>query len=219
MEKIEIPTGCSFDNAIAILLNYQAQGKEVFTEFNDTILFSKDLTVDKAYVVHYGMTKKELLEKNIQQKSYNEIFLEKTQGKEQDEALTIILPEEVLLKKRTKEFIEEAKSYIFPDTIKDWKEFCNKYEYFFSGIFIKRLVTLMKYLHEGKTINELEDYLKTLTLNGYLINCICAALIRFSERGYEFFEAFYSTGIEEKEIESAGKYEMIMCRSLAKKEK
>lgn len=131
--------------------------------------------------------------------------------------LEVFIPNE--LDSTTIEAIEEAKKYIKPETLKIWEEFSKEYEFFYSGLFIKRLVTILRFLNEGKTLDGIEEYLKKLPLNKELINYICIALIRFSDCGSKFYERFYSLDIPEEENVIVNEYETAMCRSLTKKTK
>ena len=132
-------------------------------------------------------------------------------------SIEVLIPSE--LDSTTIEAIEEAKKYIKPETIKIWEEFSKEYEFFYSGLFIKRLVTILRFLHEGKTIEEIAEYLKKSPLNKELINYICIALIRFSDRGSEFYEKLYTIDIAEDNNEIVNEYETAMCRMLTKKTK
>jgi len=129
--------------------------------------------------------------------------------------IEVIIPSE--LDSTTIEAIEEGKNYIKPETLKIWEEFSKEYEFFYSGLFIKRLVTILRFLNEGKTIEGIAEYLKKLPLNKELINYICIALIRFSDRGSEFYEKLYIIGIPENENVIVNEHETAMCRLLTKK--
>jgi len=132
-------------------------------------------------------------------------------------SIEVLIPSE--LDSTTIEAIEEAKKHIKPETLKIWEEFSKEYEFFYSGLFIKRLVTILRFLHEGKTIEEIAEYLEKLPLNKELINYICIALIRFSDRGSEFYEKLYTIDIAEDNNEIVNEYETAMCRMLTKKTK
>lgn len=81
------------------------------------------------------------------------------------------------------------------------------------------MVTILRFLNEGKTIEEIAEYLNKLLLNKELINNICIALIRFSDRGSEFYEKLYTIDISEDNNEIVNEYETAMCRILTKKTK
>jgi len=120
---------------------------------------------------------------------------------------------------RTIEVIEKGKNYIKPETIEMWEEFCQEYQYFYSGLFIKRLVNILELLNAGSTIDQLVNYVHNQSLYKELINYICIALVRFSDRGVEFYERLYS---EERIADKNGLpylHETAMCRMLTKKDK
>lgn len=119
----------------------------------------------------------------------------------------------------TKEVIERGKMYIKPELVEKWEEFCQGYEYFYSGLFIKRLVNILELLNSGSTIDQLVNYVHNQSLYKELINYICIALVRFSDRGVEFYERLYS---EERIADKNGLpylNETAMCRMLTKKDK
>ena len=72
MEKeIKLVCGETIDEVVDMLLNEKKKGKEVYCDFNDTILHSKDMSSDReeainnAYIAITGYTRKEYYEKHF----------------------------------------------------------------------------------------------------------------------------------------------------------
>lgn len=130
-------------------------------------------------------------------------------------SIEVLIPNE--LDFSTKEAIEEAKDYIKPETLKEWEEFAKEYEYFYCGLFIKRLVNVLKLLNRGMTIEDLAIYLQNQPLYKELINYISIALIKFSIKGTEFYEKLYTFDISEDKNIRVKENETRMCRMLTKK--
>jgi len=114
--------------------------------------------------------------------------------------------------------IKKGKAYIKTGTLELWKSFCSEYKYFYSSLFIKRLVNILILLNDGLSLEEIEEYLNELPLHKELINYISIALIKFSDRGYEFYEKFYNLENSINKSVIIDESETIMCRKLIKKD-
>ena len=132
-----------------------------------------------------------------------------------DPSINMLVPHE--LSYTLEEVVEKGKKYIKSENFKLWEDFCGEYGYFYSGMFIKRLLNVLKLLHEGITMEEIEGYLVKLPLHSKLINYISIAVIRFSDRGLHFYEKFYNMEKQKDGNVVINKQENAMCRTLIKK--
>ena len=58
MEKIELREGTTLEEAALVLLSEKLKGNHVYCEFAGHKLFSDDITMDKAHLIVYGVTRK-----------------------------------------------------------------------------------------------------------------------------------------------------------------
>ncbi len=106
--------------------------------------------------------------------------------------------------------------FVKDDSIRLWQIFYKEHRFLFSGVYIKMLVRLMKYLYVGVTIEEIKEIIKNFEFNYTLMNGICVALLHFSDRGAEFFDEFYVLDIPEDLNEISLAIEKGITRSLTR---
>lgn len=171
--KIKVEFGEVLDNVVNRLIELRNNGKlNYYAVFSDVKLYSKDVTLDSAYLAVVGKTKAEY-EKSI---------------KERQEKVKELLAKAA--KRKLPECIEEGKKYIYQEKFEMWKEECVRYySESANNIFrIREALDLMKLLDEKKSLKEVANEMQKQGNIGIASAQVLNIVLKYSNDGPKFYK-------------------------------
>lgn len=165
--------GNRLDKVVEFLLSAKEKGNLICVEFNGVMLYSDTVTMDNAYIVVTGMTKKE------SDDAFNK-FIEDSEK------------EKLEYQRRVPELIEkwvkEGKKVLTEDKWKEWEETVPiRLNDLYRGMELKYCLDLVKKLNEG-TFEESKIMIESQNHSGLSYSLICSMIKEFSPKGKDFVE-------------------------------
>jgi hypothetical protein len=206
-KQIFLPLNYSLDDVVTVLLALKADGESVYVKFNGHKLYSKNITVNSAYLKVTGHTKTELLQEIEMMKKLAE---------------RATLEAKKIAIESTPSWIEKGKQLIYPERHQEWEEcVIDSASHDFYGADIESALEIMQAIENGTTVEEAG---KMYFDQGHLCGVapsIAEIIFRFSSKGPEFYETISGSEIspEFKKIIEEQKAENIRLAELHAQEK
>ena len=171
-EELKLDVGTDLEEAVNELLNLKKLGKKVFCEFNGVILDSETVTMDSAYLMLTGRTKKEI------------DLIEKNNEKERKllEAID-----------RIPEQIKRGRNLIYPNHFKEWAvDVTNGAIGSTNGKVIDNVLDIMEAISFNRPI---EAIVAIYDNQDYKVNkrwyktLVRTYVMKYSKNGFDFYEA------------------------------
>ena len=109
------------DTAIRVLTEYRDKGQSVYIDFNDHLLYSCDVTVERAYQEIYGMSREEVIQKEEEELMYYRDKRERKSKKEIQDLLKELIAigkenlDERIFCEQVLTILEKMKDFTFTD--------------------------------------------------------------------------------------------------------
>ncbi len=167
----------TLDEAVNILIAEREQGRDVFLIFNGHRLFSRNITMESAWLQVVGKTREEHLKE--QEELLNRVnFIVEKEKKESVENIP--------------KWIQQGSLIIYPEKLEAWKDLVNKIANgWFNGFDLMYALEVMKALDSGVDIDEVKTFLLKKNLDGKLYLSVLHIVLNFSKKGPEYFTWAY----------------------------
>lgn len=166
--------GCSLEDAVNALFEYNESGKYGYVDFNGTTIFSDSVTMDNAYKEVTGMTYvefQEMLKENERKARLAEkAFQEK-------------LPS--LVEKWT----EKGEEIFSGDRLELWKKIVPiRLNDLYHGMELGNCVDIVIALNDGCSLDDAKKIIESQDHSGMSFGLVCSMVKEFSDRGTEFVD-------------------------------
>ena len=171
-KEIDLWAGCTIEQVVRRLKDYNDKGVLVYCNFNEAILCSDTVTIEDAYIQVTGKTKAEF------NKQYEEWCKEyDRKEKEFKETIPSLIEEWI---KKGKEVLTEDKwgywAEIVPIRLGD----------LYHGMELGCCLDIVKILNDGETLEEAKEKINSQGHSGMSFGLVCTMVREFCERGEEF---------------------------------
>lgn len=174
-KEINIPAGYSLEQAVNILLDANKRKESVYCEFNGHILYSDDISMDKAYMEVLGKRKSNFeKEKNEWNEKYDR------EQKMLEERAIANIPN----------WIEEGNKLIFPERQAKWVDCVNaRVKDIYHGVELYNVLEIMNALENGSSMDEVKQIFEEQGHSYMSASLVRYLVFEFSSKGPEFWEA------------------------------
>lgn len=165
----------TLDEVIDLLMDLREKGEIVGCYFQGNRFNSGTITPDSAYKQVYGLTKKEYLQQQRKQRTWQEICAELEMA-------------EQAAKLRIPYWLEEGKKYIYPQKEAEWKRCVNiRADDLYAGLDLDYALEAMNALDKGKSFEEVAQLIEEQNHSGSSYRIVMSIIASFSKNGPEFY--------------------------------
>ena len=174
--EIELMAGSSIDEAVGKLIFEREAGHDCYISFNGIKLFSRDVTLDSAYLDVTGMTRDEFIEERERKRKEFEEFMER---------------EEKKAKERIPYWIKEGHKLFPKDKHEMWDEIVPvRAGDLYHGMELDNILEIQRLLteHEKGSYEEVRKFMDNQGHSGMSWSLVCALIKALCENGSELVE-------------------------------
>lgn len=166
--------GNTIEEAVKELWRYKNEGMLVYTDFNDTILYSDTVTMDNAYLKITGKTKAEF--DKAQQDWRDNYEREEREHKAQ-------------IPKLTEEWKQKGREILTEDKWNYWDKIVpTRLDDLYHGMELGNCLDIVKILNNGGSLEEAKQEIEKQGHSGMSWGLVRLMVKEFCERGKEFAE-------------------------------
>ena len=180
MKEIHFPASTSLEYAVKVLLEHKQKGEEVFTEYNSATLYSKDITLDSAFLAVTGGTYAQCLAKREELRQKRE---------KEDKDYKARIPE---LKKT---YAAKGREFIDPSLFDKWDQAVDiRLNDLYEGFDLKSALEIMDALHKGCTLKQAQKIVDKQNHSGNSYMVTISMVYTFSPKGPELWAFLKDNG-------------------------
>ena len=174
LEEIVLHGGENIESAVNRLLEAKKQGKHAYCVFNDTYLYSDNVTMDSAYIEICGCTKEEY-DKKVEEEI---LRCREKAALRQKEAIQNI-PDK----------IERGRNLIYPFRFVEWARLVTDDAIaLYHGCVTESVLEIMQAIEDNKSMNEIVHIFEEQGHSGMSASLTRKYVLTYSKNGYPFYE-------------------------------